>query len=417
MYLSNFDTETLSGRTLKAGLRKLKAYRAKVKKIVDENDCSQPEYALAHIKNQSLHDQLEAIKKQFKGIKQMVLVGIGGSNLGTEAIHQVLDTGQVKLHTLDTVSAHELDKLLKELKLVKSVKKLAVCVISKSGGTTETLVNAGVLLEALEKKFNKNIYKQTIFIGNAGTDFMKTGKRLGVTTIAMPEVIGGRYSVATEVGLVPLAILGYDTDALIEGLLDATNEEFETVVAENAVRLHFYLNKNFKHYNFFAFEPRLYLLGAWYRQLFAESLGKSHNRAKKPVKKGWLPTISTPTELHSVGQLYLSGFAGVFTDFVTFDDDSVDYDIPKKGLSKLYSKYQVQEVATALYGGVMGAYQEKKLPYRSVIFDENLTYSLGLFIGMRMLETMYVAELMNINAFDQPNVELYKTKTKKILNL
>ena len=162
MYLSNFDTETLSGRTLKAGLRKLKAYRAKVKKIVDENDCSQPEYALAHIKNQSLHDQLEAIKKQFKGIKQMVLVGIGGSNLGTEAIHQVLDTGQVKLHTLDTVSAHELDKLLKELKLVKSVKKLAVCVISKSGGTTETLVNAGVLLEALEKKFNKNIYKQTI---------------------------------------------------------------------------------------------------------------------------------------------------------------------------------------------------------------------------------------------------------------
>ncbi len=65
----------------------------------------------------------------------------------------------------------------------------------------------------------------------------------------------------------------------------------------------------------------------------------------------------------------------------------------------------------------MGAYQERKLPYRSTIFNDNLSYSLGLFMGMRMLETMYVAELMNLNAFDQPNVEIYKIKTKKILGL
>ena len=121
--------------------------------------------------------------------------------------------------------------------------------------------------------------------------------------------------------------------------------------------------------------------------------------------------------MHSIGQLYFSGFSSVYTDFVTFDDDSVNYDIPKKGIAKLYGKFDVQEVATAIYGGVISAYQERALPYRSTIFTEDLPYSLGLFMGMRMLETMYVAELLNVNAFNQPNVELYKNKTRAILGL
>jgi len=256
-----------------------------------------------------------------------------------------------------------------------------------------------------------------VFIGDPGTELMKVGARLGATVVTMPKIVGGRYSVATEVGLVPMALLGHDTDTYIAGILDATKEEFESVVAENAVRLRHYMSKNFRHYNFFAFEPRLYKLGAWYRQLFAESIGKETDRAGKKVTKGFLPTIATPVELHSVGQLYLSGFAGVYTDFVTFDDDTIDYSVSKKGVGKQYGRFTTQEVATAIYGGVMAAYQERQLPYRSTIFDENLAYSIGLFMGMRMLETMYVAELMNLNAFDQPNVELYKIKTREILGL
>jgi glucose-6-phosphate isomerase len=290
-------------------------------------------------------------------------------------------------------------------------------VISKSGGTAETLVNASLVLDGLKKKFGDKIYAQSIFIGDTGTDFMKLGKKLGVTTVAMPKIVGGRYSVATEVGLIPLALLGHDVDAFIEGFSDAQAEEFESMVAESAARLSLYIQKKYTHYNFFAFEKRLASLGAWYRQLFAESIGKSEDRAGKPFKKGFLPTISTPVELHSIGQLYLSGFEGVYTDFVTFDDEDCDYNIPKQGLAKNYGKFSAQEVTTALYGGVVGAYNEKQLPYRATIFDETLPYSLGLFIAMRMRETMYVAELLNLNAFDQPNVELYKVKTKAILGL
>lgn len=417
MYYSYFDIDSVTPASQSRGLKKLSKYREEVKDVIERGNSKRPEYSLAHVKSPDLHDTIDELKKKFKKIEHLILIGIGGSNLGTKAIHEVVDEGKVSLYCLDTVSAKDIELLIKELKAVRSVSKVAVCVISKSGNTAETLVSSGVLLDALEKKFKKAIYNQTIFIGNPDTDFMKTGKRLGVTTVSMPKIVGGRYSVATEVGLIPLALLGHNTDAYIAGVLDATNEEFEEVVADNAVRLHSYILKGFRHYNFFAFEKRLATLGAWYRQLFAESIGKEKDRAGKSVNKGFLPTISTPVELHSVGQLYMSGFDGVYTDFVTFDDDSVNYNIPNKGVSKSYGKYDVQEVATALYGGVMGAYQQRSLPYRSTIFDEDLTYSLGLFMGMRMLETMYVAELMNLNAFDQPNVELYKNKTRDILGL
>ena len=135
------------------------------------------------------------------------------------------------------------------------------------------------------------------------------------------------------------------------------------------------------------------------------------------MTKGYVPTISTAVELHSVGQLYLSGFAGVYTDFVTFDDQTNNHAIPKKGIPKAYGKFDMQEVATAIYGGVIAAYQEQGLPHRATIFTEDLGYSLGVFMGMRMQEVMYAAELLDVNAFDQPSVELYKDKTREILKL
>lgn len=416
MHVSYFDID-VSPTKVKTTVKKLESYRKKVAKIVATHDSTKPEYSLIHVENPDLHATIDALKKQFKGIKHLVLVGIGGSDLGTKAVHSVLDTGKVSLHSLDTVSAYEISQVLKTLSAVKSADKFAICVISKSGTTAETLTNAGVLLEALEQKFGKKIYKQTIFIGNAGTKFMQTGKKLGVTIVTMPEIVGGRFSVATEVSLVPLALLGHDTDSFIDGVIHSSNEEFESITAESAARIYEYIHKKYRGYNFFAFETRLETLGAWYRQLFAESLGKTKDRSKKPVEVGMLPTISTAVELHSVGQLYLSGFKGIYTDFVSFDDDTVDFDIPKTGISKTYGRFTVQEVGTAIYGGVIGAYNEKKLPYRATILTEDLPYSLGLFMGMRMREVMYVAELMNLNAFDQPNVELYKDKTRAILKI
>jgi glucose-6-phosphate isomerase len=417
MRLSFFDSSAVTSASLAKETKKLSTYRTHVHTVCTTRDSSQSEYSLVHATSPELHDTITALTKKFSKIKHLVLVGIGGSSLGVEAVHGVLTTGKVSLTVLDTISAHDIDVVKATLAGIKKADQVAVCVVSKSGGTAETLVNASVLLDILKTQLGSSIYTQTIFIGDPGTDFMKAGKKLGVTTVAMPKVVGGRYSVATEVGLIPLALLGHDVDAYIEGIADSHIDDYEHMTAESAARMSLYIQKNFRHYNFFAFEKRLETLGAWYRQLFAESIGKATDRAGKPFKKGFLPTISTPVELHSIGQLYLSGYDGVYTDFVTFDDEESDYQIPKHGIAKAYGRFSAQEVTTALYGGVVSAYNEKQLPYRATIFDENLAYSLGLFMAMRMRETMYIAELLNLNAFDQPNVELYKQKTKAILGL
>lgn len=415
MRLSFFDTEAAAPKIVQSEIKKLAAYRTEVKAVVETNNSKRHEYALTAFND--LSDTLTTVTKQYKNIKHLIVIGIGGSSLGLEAVHTLLGQQQVKLYVLDTIAAYEIDILMSQLKGVKKVSDVAVCVISKSGGTTETVVNAAVVLEALKEKWGDNIYKQTIFIGDPGTAFLKEGKRLGATIVPMPPVVGGRYSVGTVVGLIPLALLQHDTEEFMAGLAAANSEEYESVAAEGAARLAAYSKKKFQHYCFFAFDKRLALVGAWYRQLMAESLGKEKDVSGKPATHGFLPHIATPVDLHSIGQLYLSNYPGLYTDFVTFDDEVHDLPIPKKGLGKAFGRFTTGEVVTGLYGGVVGAYTEKQLPHRATIFDEDLTYSIGLFMGLRMREIIYAARLLNLNAFDQPNVELYKVKTKQVLGL
>ncbi len=418
MHISFFDDARVSESHLKKKLKQLQSYRDLLSAAVEENNHSIPEYALYYAKNSVLHDAISDAERKTKRLKRVVVIGIGGSSLGTEAVHAALDRGRVGLSVLDTVSVSTMHQLRTLLARHKKVEELAICVISKSGTTTETIANAAILLDELQAKFGAALYRQVYFIGNPNTDFMRQGKRLGAHLVTMPEIIGGRYSVATAVGLIPLALLGHDVDEFLSGYLDALCPPLETVVADGAARLTLYHQFRYPHYNFFAFEPRLEKLGQWYRQLFAESLGKAVTMADRPITFSMVPTISTPVELHSVGQLYMSGVPAVYTDFVSFDDDELDMMISKRTpLTKSLRGYSLQEVATALYGGVIAAYQERQLPYRATVFEENIAYSIGQFMAMRLREVMYVATLLEVNAFNQPNVELYKQKTRELLSL
>ena len=417
MNISYFDDDRLTEKALRGMMKKLEDYRSFIKKNTEENNSEIPEYSLYHAKDFLLHETLANLKREYKGIKHLVLVGIGGSSLGVEAIHSVLDSGKISLSVLDTVSAHSLGILLEKLTKYKKAAQIAICVISKSGNTTETLTNTSILIEEMKHIFGEEIYKQLIFIGDSKTDTEKYAKKISAHYIAIPKVVGGRYSVATAVGLIPLTLLGHDTDDFIAGYLEASKEEYENISAENATRIALYLQNKYHHYNFFAFDPRLAQLGSWYRQLFAESLGKGTDRNGKSVKGIMLPTVSTAVELHSIGQLYFSKIADVYTDFVTFDEETIDFKVPKSSLAANLKGLTMQEITTGLYGGVIGAYQEQQLPYRTTIFEESLPYSIGLFMSMRLREIMYVAHLINVDAFNQPNVELYKIKTREILKI
>jgi glucose-6-phosphate isomerase len=304
------------------------------------------------------------------------------------------------------------------LRPYRKAKDIVICVISKSGNTTETITNATVLLAELAEKFGHFIYEQVVWISDQRSPLYKYGKKMGGHCVAVPEAVGGRYSVGTAVGLVPLALAGVDTEEYMAGFLDASSATLESVAAESAARLALYHELKYVHYNFFAFESRLEKLAAWYRQLMAESLGKSERLDGTAMPYALVPSLSTPTELHSVGQLYFSRITSVYTDFVSFDDATLDVFLPKKDkLAGKLAKYSMQEIATAIYGGVIAAYQERQLPYRSTILDDNLPYALGVFMAMRIREVIYTAHLLKVNAFDQPNVELYKQKTKEILGL
>ncbi len=401
----------------KSQIKSVAKYKNKVLSVMKNGSESEPEFALSPIQLDSAYNLAVTIKKKFKGVKLLILVGIGGSDLGTKAVYDACcDNKSVVLHCLNVIYPSDLQNILLTVDKVKNIKKLAICIISKSGKTTETIVNASVLLSALKKKFSKDIYKQTVFISNSDTDLVKWGNKLGGTIVTMPSAVGGRYSVSTVVGLVPLTIMGFAVDDFISGLKLSTTEDSLQASIEQAHVLAFYLKKGYQHYNFFTFNPRLEKLGAWYRQLLAESLGKKLNKRKQLVKNSFLPTISTPAELHSVGQLYFSKVNKVYTDFVTCND-SVDFALPSNSLLKGIKVRRLSQVGEAVYDGVLKAYKSQELPHRVTDLETKSLLHLGLFMGGRMLEVMFLADIMNINAFDQPNVELYKKNTKQFLGL
>jgi len=416
MFETTFSGNTQLPRTA-PDEKRLATYRLEVARITRERDSSCHEYALAHPTPQlvtSLKEQL----KVYKGMQHVIVVGIGGSSLGLEALHTALVTaGQPKLTVLDMITPAALTEVSAELKSVKKTSQVVICIISKSGTTTETLANASVLLRLLEGQYGAAIHAQVLYLGDPGSPLAKIAKKLGSRYISMPPVIGGRFSVMTEVALVPLMLLGHNVDAIVQGMVLASEAVAEEAVAQRALLLHAFMKMGYRHYNFFAFEARLYKLGCWYRQLFAESLGKALTRDGKPVKVGMVPAVSTPVELHSIGQLYLSGFPGVFTEFVSVDDNSLDYKIGPTKIAPQLKKYTLEEVSAALYGGVVGAYQAQGLPYRATVLSEDLATSLGYYMAAALREIMYVAHLIDVDAFDQPSVELYKVKTRELLGL
>ncbi len=416
MQISYFDDARFTEKALTTEQKKLVPYRTYLKGL--SAAAGVPEVALVGPKNPELHEALALIGRQYRQVKTVILVGIGGSSLGVEAIHMALPDTGVRLVVLDAIAPHRFTDISEILTKVKKSTDIVLCVTSKSGATTETLTNGSIVLDMLVERFGEEAYRQVVVIGDPDTKLMRLAKRKGMTRVPMPVSVGGRFSVGTAVGLVPLTLLKHPVDDFVEGFLDAEASTLEAVTADAAARLALYIRANYTHYNFFAFEPRLVKLAEWYRQLCAESLGKVTSSDGVPVRKYIVPTISTPTELHSIAQLYLSGVAPVYTDFVSFDDDSVDVNLPRlHTFAPELKRFTVQEVATALYGGVISAYQERQLPYRATVFEENIPYMIGQFMAMRMREVMYVAKLLNVDAFTQPNVEIYKEKTRSLLSL
>lgn len=355
-----------------------------------------------------------------KNLKYIINIGIGGSNLGAKAIYDAI-YGYADLLELerfpkiifsDTSSPTHIYKLQKFLEKIENPEEIIVNVISKSGTTTETIANMEMLAGYVQD-FNKRLVVTT----DENSKLWEMAEEQNVERLTFPNIIGGRYSVFTAVGLFPLLAAGINIIDLLSGAMEArhngTNKDLSINMAAMSASLVFNNYKKGKHiHDSFYFHPELESLGKWYRQLFSESLGKKY--------VGITPTVSIgSTDLHSVAQLYLGGARDKYFTFIKADQTDVNPELPTNlklpTTVEEIKERSANEIMDAIYKGTKQAFFEKKLPYSEINLNKITPRELGYFMQFKMIEIMYVAKLVGVNAFDQPNVENYKTKTKNLL--
>lgn len=364
-------------------------------------------------------------KKVSPKLKYIIDIGIGGSNLGTKAIYDAkfgsFDLLQPKrfpkMIFADTNDPQYLANLSQFLKdEINDPEEILVCTISKSGSTTETIANFEIIQNILLEKFG-DISDRIVAITDFESNFWKKTQEKGISTLAIPKAVGGRYSVMSPVGLFPLLAAGLDVEALRNGAgkqrnLALSKDILQNPAALSAIILYRHYKNGIRINDNFVFSPALESLGKWYRQLMGESVGKDG--------QGITPTVSIGSiDLHSVGQLYLGGPRDKVTTFISSVNVNEDPQIPTEmslpGLVDNLAGIPVSKIMNAILSGVKNAYQDKSLPFMEIILPRQGEEALGEFMQFKMIEMMFLAKLMNINAFDQPNVEDYKIETKKIL--
>jgi glucose-6-phosphate isomerase len=431
MEIKTQGTKNISEAMVLAHLKMLTIYKKTLESAVADDTYGTHETSLRTPFDTKLVEKIKKTCADFRrNTKTVLLVGIGGSNLGTCAVYDALrgylrnsiETDAPKLISFATVEPNTLVQAHTIFETFSKPEDVTLIVISKSGTTLETTANANILFSEFEKKFGKKeACAQTIIIGDSDTELALQAEKEGVTFFSLPKMIGGRFSVFTAVGLVPLHILGFDIDALTEGAQKGSASSATAGKSSSAAVIASFLFEAYlqgaRVHEMFIWHPELETLGKWYKQLLAESIGKEYEDG---TSVGYSPTIAIgSTDLHSVGQLIFGGRNDRFTTFVsapsigknahqTFTPNSLFTLLALEG-------NDVGEVFTALFRGVQAAYENNDLAFISIELSEINERELGAFMTLHMATIMYLAKLFDINAFDQPSVETYKNEVREKL--
>ena len=362
----------------------------------------------------------------------LVVVGIGGSNLGTIAVQEAILgklynqlTTFTKVLYADTVDSDGISDIITLVKpTLEKGGNIVLNVISKSGTTTETIANAEVLIDLL-RRYKKD-YKNCITVASdKDSELWDIAVKEGFNVLEIPRKVGGRYSVFSPAGLFPLGLLGINIERLLDGArsmrdtcINMNVEENPAAISATLQYLHYMSGKNIS--DLFLFANDLESLGKWCRQLMAESLGKEFNKKREKVNIGITPVISIgSTDLHSMAQLYLGGPYDKFTTFLSVENSNSHVNVPTlKGYSKLVYGIQgksLESILSAIVEGTKAAFRKGRRPFMDVKLPRKSEYYMGQFLQFKMIETIYLGFLLGVNPFDQPNVESYKEETRKIL--
>ena len=332
--------------------------------------------------------------KNYKKNKNFRIIGMGGSTLGAQAIYAFLK-----------------DKIKKKFKFIDNLQNYQKknnnenytnLIISKSGNTIETIVNANILI----KNKDKNIFVTE----NKRNYLYLLAEKLKAEIIHHNNFIGGRYSVLSEVGMLPAELMDLKPNNFRQFNSLIKNKKFVNTLLSNVSSTIYLIKK--KKYNsvIINYDERSETLFKWYQQLIAESLGKKG--------KGLLPIVSSmPKDNHSVMQLYLDGFKNnFFTLFYVHDkkSDKINNNTILKSQSFLKDK-KLSNIIYAQMKATENVFERKKIPFRSFEIKKRDEKTLGELFCFFILETILIGKSLNLNPYDQPAVELIKNETKKIL--
>jgi len=376
-------------------------------------------------------DYLHKIEQAINETKKLqptllIVVGIGGSSLGTLAVHEALGLarGTIKLYAADTLDAAATPDLMQCMEAeLRAGGRVLLVIISKSGKTTETLVNAALLYELLIQ-YHPQGYRDFIrCITDEGSPLWRLAQKEGYGVLGVPKSVGGRFSVLSAVGLFPLGVLGIEIRQLLAGAREALALELpqgsDRHPAYKAAVLYEQYHAGRAMHTLFIFTRRLAGLGAWYRQLMGESLGKKYNLSGQEVQVGMVPTVAMGTQdLHSMVQLYLAGPQNVMTTFIADTFVGQQVGIPRTPFAEIDPVGVGKTVATvkeAILGGTQEAYRQAGRPFSTMLFDGVTAHEIGFYLQWSMLEIIYFGALLQVNVFDQPEVELYKRATRELL--
>lgn len=369
------------------------------------------------------HIAMEEIANRCKKMTDFVVLGIGGSALGIRFlkdtfVDSINADAKTKVTVCDNIDADKFITMLDKLNLKKTVFN----VITKSGSTSETLSQLLIVLDRYKKK--RIDYKSHIIVTTTeGTPLWNWGTTEGLPLLSIPKGVGGRFSVLSSVGLLPAKVMGIDVRELMSGARHAREVSFrndDTNIAYTCAHINYtYLKKGMTSLVTMPYSDRLALLPEFFAQLWAESLGKKFNRQKQVVYAGQTPikTIGV-TDQHSQLQMYSEGPKDKVIMFLRVEnglkDEKIEYSLP---FTSHLTGTTMRTLMDYEYNSTAYSLTSLDRPNYTLTLDKISEFSVGELLFTLEMMTAYMGEMMDIDAYDQPGVELSKLYTKAMLGV
>lgn len=419
--------------------KELKALAPRIKEITKEMADQRKAGKLRYRDLPYNQEMIDSVNKEVEHFRDrcdtLVVLGIGGSALGNIALQSALNPFSYNLQSDRTRPGPQLfvldnvdpDYIRSVVDLITpKLKKTVINVISKSGETAETAAQFILFRDLLEKKLGKR-YKENILATTdpAGGTLREICNAEGYRTLEVPDGVGGRFSVLSAVGLFSAAMCGIDIEALLQGAVDMDKRVKDSDLFSNPAAMiaaiHYLLDKRGKNISvMMPYSNSLYFLADWYRQLWAESLGKQNGLKRKNIFVGQTPVKALgTTDQHSQVQLYREGPNDKVITFLEVERFGQKLSIPDsmkrvETLSYLANS-NFQTLINAEKLGTEYALLESQRPTTTVMFPRISPETVGQFIYLYEVATSYAGGLLEINTYDQPAVQLGKDATYALM--